>query len=122
MATTAKRKITVTYYGDVGGASPGHVHEISAADNAASPAQIEILTLAAGDNTITVPAGGSTPKAVTIAKPSGNAVAITFKGTGADTGMRLHDTDPDVYSFHAGVASFVLHAAAEVVGVRLFWT
>jgi len=122
MAATAKRKITVTYYGDVGGASPGHAHENSAADNSASPAQIQIMTLAAGDNTITAPGGGSTPKACTIVKPSGNTVAIKLKGAGGDTGVRLHDTDPDTISIDASVSSFILNAAAEVVGVRLFWT
>ncbi len=122
MAATAKRKITLTYYGDVGGASPGLPQEINAADNGASPAQIQILTLASGDNTITVPGGGSTPKSCTIVKPSGNAVAIKIKGAGGDTGVRLHDTDPDTISLDGSVTSFILNAAAQIVGVRLFWT
>ena len=122
MAATARRKITVTYFGDVGGVSPGHAQEISAADNNASPAQIQILTLAAGDNTITAPGGGSTPVSCTIVKPSGNAVVIKLKGAGADTGVQLHKTDPDTISIDAGVGSFILNAAAQVAGVRLFWT
>jgi hypothetical protein len=122
MATTASRDITITYYGDVGGASPGVTQEISAANNLASPAQIQIVTLASGDNTITVPGGGTTPKACTIVKPSDNATAIKIKGAGGDTGIRLHDTDPDTISLHSGVASFILNAGAEVVGVRLWWT
>ncbi|HET9063671.1 MAG TPA: hypothetical protein VFO62_10320 [Candidatus Binatia bacterium] len=119
MAATGRRKITVTYFGDVGGASPGYAQEISAADNLSSPAQIQILTLAAGDNTITAPGGGSTPKACTIVKPAGNTVTITLKGAGGDTGIPLDDTDPDTIS---GGGGFILNAAAEVVGVRLFWT
>ncbi len=122
MASTAKRKITLTYYGDVGGASPGLPQEVSAADNGASPAQIQIVTLAIGDNVITAPGGGSTPKACTIAKPSANTSAIKIKGNAGDTGVRLHDTDPDTVSLHATQSSFILNAAAEVVGVRLFWT
>ena len=122
MATTAKRKITLTYYGDVGGASPGHVHEINAADNLASAAQIQLVTLAIGDNTITAPGGGATFKACTIVKPSGNASAIKIKGNAGDTGVRLHDTDPDTISLHSTASTFILNVAAEVVGVRLFWT
>lgn len=122
MATTGRRAITVTYFGDVGGAAPGHVHEISATDNLASPGQIQIVTLAAGDNTFTVPGGGTTPKACTIDKPSGNAVAIKIKGADGDTGIRLDDTEPDSISLHASQTTVILNAAAEVVGVRLWWT
>lgn len=122
MSATSRRKITVTYVGDVGGPSPGAVQEINAADNLASPAQVQLLTLALGDNTITVPGGGATPRACTIVKPSSNAVVLKLKGVGGDTGIQLHKTDPDTISIDDGVTSFVLHAAAEVVGVRLFWT
>ncbi len=122
MAATAKRKITLTYYGDVGGASPGVAQEISALDNLASPAEIQIITLAAGDNTITVPGGGSTPKSCTIVKPSSNASLIKLKGVNGDTGIGLHKTDPDTISIDATTTTFVLNAAAQIVGVRLFWT
>jgi hypothetical protein len=122
MATTGRREITVTYFGDVGGAAPGHIHEIAATDNLASPGQIQIVTLAAGDNTITAPTGGTTFKACTIDKPSGNAVAIKIKGAGGDTGIRLDDTEPDSISLHASQTTLILNAAAEVVGVRLWWT
>jgi hypothetical protein len=122
MAATGRRKITVTYFGDVG-AVAGHANEISAADNDdESPAQIQLITLASGNNTITVPAGGSTPVACTIAKPTDNATAITLKGVNGDTGIRLHDTDPDAISIDSSTTSFVIHAAAEIVGIRLFWT
>lgn len=123
MTTTAKRKITLTYYGDVGGTSPGIREEVSAADNAASPAQIQIISLSSGDNTITAPtAGASTPKACTIMKPSGNTTAIKIKGAGGDTGVRLHDTDPDTISLHSSQMTFILNAASTIDGVRLFWT
>ena len=121
MATTSKREIRLTYSGDVGG-SPGVAHKLSAADNAASPAEIDLITLASGNNTITVPTSGTSPKAVTIVKPSGNAIAITFKGINGDTGVRLHDTDPDTISLHSSVTSFVLNAGAQIDGVRLYWT
>lgn len=117
MAATAQRKIVVEYTGDVVGAE-----NIVAAGNIASPAQIQLVTLAAGDNVISAPSGGSTPVACTIVKPSANAVVIKLKGNAADVGVQLHKTDPDTISIDAGVASFILNAAAQIVGVRLFWT
>lgn len=122
MASTARRKITLTYFGDVGGPSPGVAQEISAADNNTSPAQIQVVTLAIGDNTITAPTGGTTPTACTIVKPSGNTSLIKLKGVGGDTGVKLHLTDPDTVSLDATQTTFVLNAAAQVVGVRLFWS
>lgn len=121
MATTAKREIRLTYSGDVGGSSPGVVHRLAAADNSASPAEIDLVTLSAGDNTITVPTSGSTPKSCTIVKPSDNELAIKLKGHAADVGVRLHDTDPDTVSLHSSQATIILNAAAEIVGVRLYW-
>lgn len=117
MATSAQRKITLTYTGDVAG-----VEDISAAVNLTSPAQVQLVTLAIGDNVITAPTGGSTPTACTIRKPAGNAIALKIKGVGGDTGVRLHNTDPDTISIDASTASFIINAAAQVVGVRLYWT
>ena len=118
MATSAQRKTTLTYTGDVVG-----VEEISASINLASPAQIQILTLAVGDNTITAPGGGATFKACTIVKPSANTSAIKIKGNAGDTGVRLSNAEHDVISLDAAQASFILNVAtAEIVGVRLFWT
>jgi hypothetical protein len=121
MTTTAKRTVTLTYSGDVGGVT-GVKHTISATDNTNSPAQIQIVTLNSGDNTITAPTSGTTPKTCTIMKPSGNATAIKIKGAGGDTGVRLSDAEHDVISLDASQASFILNAAAQIVGVRLYWT
>lgn len=117
MAVSAQRKITLTFSGDVVG-----TQQIFAAANAASPAHVQLLTLAQGDNEIEPPAGGASFKAVTIVKPSTNEIAIKIKGDAGDVGVRLHDTDPDTISLDSGVAAIILHAADEVVGVRLFWT
>lgn len=114
---TAKRKTTITYSGDVDGEQ-----EISAADNASSPASIELKTLAIGTNTITVPTAGKVPTAVTIVPPGGNTTAITLKGVAGDTGIRIHNTDPTTIALHSGVTSFVLNAAAEIIGARLYWS
>jgi hypothetical protein len=117
MSATAKRSTTITYSGDVGG-----TQELDAADNTDSPAQVQIVTLAIGANTITVPGGGTTPTCCTIVKPSDNTTSITLKGVTGDTGIRLHDTDPDSISIDDSVTTFVLTAAAEIIGVRLYWS
>lgn len=117
MSVTADRSISVTFSGNIDSSTT-----YSADQNTASPGQHQVVTLASGNNTITVPTGGTTPKAVTILKPSGNTVAITFKGVTGDTGVRLHDTDPDSISLNSSVTTFVLNAASSLVGVRLIWT
>lgn len=117
MAASARRKITITYSGDVEGEQ-----ELNAANNTASPAQIENVVLADGANTITVPAGAT---AVTIAKPADNTYALLLKSVDGDTGVRLHDTDPDTLSLDDSVASFVINATLGEVGtctLRLFWS
>ena len=117
MAASARRKITLTFSGDVDGEQ-----ELNAADNADSPAAVELKTLASGANTITVPTAGSVPTAVTIVPPGDNATAITLKGVTGDTGVRIHDTDPTTIALDDSVTSFCLTAAAEITGVRLFWS
>lgn len=117
MSVTSRRKTTIVLAGDVAG-----TQEYDAAYNTNSAGVVQVATLSAGTNTVTVPSGGTTPTCVTIIKPSDNTVAITFKGIAGDTGVRLHDTDPDSISIHSGVTSFVLTAAAEIEGVRLVWS
>jgi hypothetical protein len=117
MSATARRKITLTYSGDVDGEQ-----ELNAADNASSPASVEIKTLASGLNTITVPTGGTVPTAVTILPPGDNETSITLKGVTGDTGVRIHNTDPTTIALHSGVATFVLTTGAVITGVRLYWT
>lgn len=114
---TARRKITITYSGDVDGEQ-----EINAADNTDSPAAVELKTLAIGANTIAVPTAGTVPTAVTIVPPADNTTSITFKGVTGDTGVRLHDTDPTTIALDDSVSSFCLTAGAEIVGVRLYWS
>lgn len=117
MSTTARRTVTIVYSGDVDGEQT-----VNAADNTNSPGMPEIKTLAIGANTITVPTAGTVPTAVTIFPPTDNATAITLKGVTGDTGVRLHNTDPTSIALHSGVATFVLTAGAEIIGVRLYWS
>ena len=87
MAVTAERKITITFSGDVIGTEVP-----AAASNTVSPGQIQILSLVSGANTITLPTGGSTPKAVTIIPPAANVETLTLKGVTGDTGVAMHAT------------------------------
>lgn len=115
-ATTASRTTTIVYDGAVNG-----TQEIAAADNTSSPAMVELVALINGNTTITVPAGGSVPTAVTIVPPSDNTVPLTLKGVAGDTGVAIHPTDPTTIALASTAASFVITATGNV-NVRLFWT
>lgn len=117
MAATSDRSVIVGWTGDANGSTA-----LAAAQNASSPASIEIKTLDSGANTITVPTGGTTVTACTIVPPSSNTTSITLKGISGDTGIRIHDTDPTSIAINSSVTSFVLTAGASIAGVRLFWS
>lgn len=115
MATQAARQAVITYTGDVEG-----VQTIDAATNTASPGAIDLVTLASGFNSISVP--GGTPVSVTILPPTGNTTSITLKGVTGDTGIRIHNTDPTTIAIDSSVTAIGLTAGAQITGVRLFWT
>lgn len=92
---------------------------VAEATNTTSPADIDVLTLASGANTITPPAGA---KACTIIFPAGNTVLVTLKGVTGDTGVVLHPTDPSSIGLNSASSTFVLTAALQLVGVRLIWS
>lgn len=117
MAATARRKVTITYSGEVEGEQ-----ELNAADNTDSPAAVEVKTLASGLNTITVPTAGTVPTAVTIVPPADNTTSITLKGVTGDTGVRIHNTDPTTIALDSSVTTFVLTTGAQIIGVRLYWS
>lgn len=118
MAVSSTRTETVTFSGD--GINSTVVN--SAAVNAASPGQVDVVTLPIGSTTITPPTGGSTPKAVTIVPPAANPTVITLKGIAADTGVALHVTDPSVIALNNPAGTFVLTVASQIIGVRLIWS
>lgn len=117
MAVTATRVETITFTGDVTA-----TQTVSAASNAASPGQIQIVTLASGANTITAPTGGSTPRCLTVVPPAGNTNALTLKGVTGDTGVTLGLTDPFSVTLAAGFTTLCLTAGASTAGVRLIWS
>ena len=116
MATTAKRSISISMTGEV-----SYNQSFAAADNSAAPGDIDIFSLTTGDNTISVPTGGSTVKAATIIPPSGNTQVIKIKGAGGDTGVNIHKTDPTSLGLDS-VSSFILNVAGNVTGLRIVWT
>jgi len=118
LAITATRTITLVYSGGVVG-----TEVISAASNTASPGQIQIFTFTgAGNNTVTVPTGGTTPTAATIVPPAGNTQALILKGVNGDTGVTIHKTDPTTIALDSSVVNFVLNVAGTVTGLQIFWT
>lgn len=117
MAKTSNRSVNIRYAGTLVANNT-----YSAAENTATPGDIDLVTLAIGFNEITPPTGGSTPKGVTIIPPAGNLTAITLKGVTGDTGIALHLTDPTSIGLGSPTATFGLTAAAEITGVQLIWT
>jgi hypothetical protein len=118
MSNTATRQIQIVYSGDVVG-----TQTFDATDNVLSPSVVQIVSLAPGANTITVPSDGvAVPTAATIVFPSTNTNLVTLKGVTGDTGVKLHPTDPLTVSLDPTQTSFVLTAADTVAGVRILWT
>jgi hypothetical protein len=113
MAVTATRNVTVQFTGDIVAANT-----FAAASNVASPAEIEIVALSAGANTITPPSGA---RAVTIIPPIANTVLLTLKGVTGDTGVVLHLTDPTSVGLNSYATTFCLTAVSSVT-VRLVWS
>ena len=118
MAVTSSRVVEVQFSGDVSSSITQ-----SALDNAVSPGELVVQTLAIGPNTITAPVvSGLVVTGLTIIPPAGNVLLITLKGVAGDTGVKLHDTDPTSIGLDEDFVSLVLNAEAQIVGVRLIWS
>lgn len=118
MSITASRNIQLSFSGD-------QTYQLiqSALDNLNSLGEVDIVTLAIGNNTISVPVvSGLDATALTIIPPAGNVNTIILKGVAGDTGIPLHLTDPLVISLASNFVSLVLSVTAQVVGVRLIWS
>ena len=118
MAVTAERKVTIAFSGDL-----ESQNSFYATANTASPAQIQLVELASGTNTITPPSvSGIVNTAVTFIPPSGNTALVTLKGVAGDTGIPLHLTDPTTVAIDTTFTTLVLSAASTVSGFRLVWS
>lgn len=117
MPTISNRKIILEFSGDI-----STQLAFDALENQNSPAVLEILTLALGDNTITLPTGGSTVKSAIIIPPIDNIETITLKGDVADVGFVLGKLDPFVLTFDAiPPVSFILTTSEVITGLRIVW-
>ena len=116
MAVTSNVSVGVVFTGDI-----NYNQSFSAAANAAAPGNVETKTLASGNNTITPPAGGTTPVQVLIIPPAGNTATLTLKGVNGDTGVVLHKTNPSLISLNSPTATFVITTSAIITGVKFIW-
>lgn len=118
MSVTSSRTVQIGFSGD----ETGQIIQ-SALDNIYSFGQIDNVTLAIGNNTITAPVSvNSLVTGLTIIPPAGNTTLITLKGVGGDTGIPLHKTDPTSISLDTTFLTLVLSVTVAIVGVRLVWT
>ena len=113
MAITSSREITIQFSGDYD-ASLNYE-----ALNAASPGDIDLVDLSAGNNAITVPTDAS---GLTIVPPEDNEEIITLKGINGDTGVKLHLTDPSSIGLDSSQITLVLNVVNALTGVRLIWS
>jgi hypothetical protein len=118
MAVTSSRTLQIQFSGDI---SQQLIQ--SALDNEVSPGMDVIQSLILGANTIIAPVvSGLVVTGLTIIPPAGNTSLMTLKGLTADTGVKLHLTDPTSIGLDATFVSLVINAAAAIVGVRFVWT
>ena len=119
MAVTSNATYTVTLTGDIT-LQDNFAH----AQNANSPGQVEVIDLASGFNSITVPQVASTGVATgcLIIPPSANTTNITLKGVTGDTGIQLHDSNPTFLAIDPTQATIGLTAASAISAVRFIFT
>lgn len=117
MARTSNRSINIIFAGTLVANNT-----YAAAQNSATPGDIDLIDLAIGFNLITPPAGGSTPKGCTIIPPAANLNAILLKRVTGDTGINLHLTDPTSLGLGSPTETFGLTVVAAIAGVQLIWT
>lgn len=80
----------------------------------AAVGQFQTVTLAAGDNTLTIPTGTTL---VQVKPPTTNAIVLKLKGAGADTGFTLQPNTPTLITWAAG--AIIINAVSQVTGVQL---
>lgn len=95
--------------------------QVATTSNTNGAGKMDLLTLALGDNVITVPSSGTVPKGVVIVPPAANNTTLVLKGVGGDTGVKIHVTEPTYLSLDPTQASFIINTAGTVTGIRLFW-
>jgi hypothetical protein len=104
----------VTVAGAVTAALGGEISFGGTILNAVSIADVALVTLLSGVNTIGIPTGAVGCYFVPYAS---NAQQLTLKGAGGDTGLILAPTQPVLLSFGGGINTFIIQAAGNTGGV-----
>lgn len=112
MGVTSNRSVEISFAGVV-----EYDQTFNAATVSTGSGQIQQITLASGNNTITVPTSAI---AATIVPPAGNTVALTLKGVNGDTGIALNVTDPTSIGLNGSVTTFVINAGSTVT-IRIIY-
>jgi hypothetical protein len=99
------------------GAPGGEVAFGASIVNATSVADVAMVTLLNGANTIGIPTGAV--GCFFVPYPS-NVQTLTLKGVTGDTGVPLHVTNPIVISFGGG-NTFVITAGGNTGGISYFY-
>lgn len=113
MSITSTREVIIQFSGDYDAAIDFE------ASNASSPGDVDLVTLAAGNNSFSVPSGTT---GLTIIPPDSNTEIITLKGVNGDTGVKLNLTGPTSIGLHSTQTTLVLNVTLQLVGVRLIWS
>lgn len=110
-----------TLFNFTGAATPSVDYQLF---NANSPAEVQVLALTSGANTINAtncPAI-ATAGGVWLIPPSGNGQTITLKGISADTGIALNLTAPTFLPFPlTPPTSFIITTNGAISGFKLAW-
>jgi hypothetical protein len=120
MAATA----SITVSGSIIGL-PGGYDQIGpfTLSSAAANGQTQVMVLASGANTITVPALPATSGCIIVLDPA-NTIVTTLKGVAGDTGIAIGKTTKTVLNWDptAPPASFVLSSASIQTGFNTYIT
>jgi len=112
MANTGTIRLT----GTVTGQASGDKNLAAEWDLTAAVVDVNTVSLASGDNTITVPTGATV---MLFIPPTSNAETIKIKGAAGDTGFTISPTKPTVFTYAAG--AIILNASGTVAGCEINW-
>lgn len=106
---------TITLTGTVTGPSSGDKSIKASWSLAAAVFDANTVSLASGDNSITVPTGTSF---ILFVPPTSNTEVIKVKGNAGDTGVQISKVLPTVLTWDA-TGSLILNAGGSVAGCEI---
>ena len=105
---------TITVKGELVGTPSGRKDLEFSYIISAGIGDVQTLTLASGNNTITPPTGSTL---CIITPPTANTTTMFLKGVGGDTGVTIARESPTILGLFSAV-TFVINAVSEIVGVE----